>query len=43
MKDVALRERFYVEDLNTPFMTLNGMEQGPAHELLDAETVVVSS
>jgi hypothetical protein len=33
--------RLYIEDLNTRFMTLNGMEQGPAHELLDAEAVVV--
>jgi hypothetical protein len=43
MKDVALRElRLCIEELNTRFMTPNGREQGPAHELLDAETVVVA-
>jgi hypothetical protein len=40
---VAPRElRLYVEDLNMRFMTLNGMEQGPAHEPLDIETVVAA-
>jgi hypothetical protein len=41
MKDVALRDlRLCIEDLNLRFMTLNGTEEGPAHELLDAEAVV---
>jgi hypothetical protein len=44
MKDIALRElRPDFEDQNTRFMTLNAMEQGPAHELLDVETVVAAS
>jgi hypothetical protein len=43
MKNVALRElRLYIEDLNTRFTSLNAMEHGPAHELLDAETVVAA-
>jgi hypothetical protein len=43
MKDVALRElRLCTEGMNTRFMTLSGMEQGPAHELLDAETIVAA-
>jgi hypothetical protein len=43
MKDVALRElRLYIEDLDTRFMTLNGMGQGPAHEPLDAEIVIAA-
>jgi hypothetical protein len=43
MKDVALRElRLHIDHLNTRFMTLNGREQGRAHELLDADTVVVA-
>jgi hypothetical protein len=43
MKGGAFRAwRVYIEDLDTRFMTLNGMEQGPAHELLEADTVVVA-
>jgi hypothetical protein len=43
MKDVVLQElRLYIEDLNTRFTALNAMEQGPAHELLDAEAVVAA-
>jgi hypothetical protein len=42
MKDVLQRElRLYIEDLNTRFTALNAMER-PAHELLDAETVVAA-
>jgi hypothetical protein len=34
--------RLYNEDLSTRFTALNAMEQGPAHELLDVETVVAA-
>jgi hypothetical protein len=38
MKTLALRElRLDFEHHNTRFMTLNGMEQGSAHQLLDVE------
>jgi hypothetical protein len=41
---VALRElRLYVEDQNTGITALNAMEQGPTHELLNAEAIVVAS
>jgi hypothetical protein len=43
MKTVALRElRLYIEDQDTRFMALNAMEQGPAHQLLDVETIVAA-
>jgi hypothetical protein len=31
-----------IDDLNTREMTLNGMGQGPAHELLDAKIVIAA-
>jgi hypothetical protein len=41
--DVALRVLgLYVEDPNRRFVTRSVMEQGPAHELLDAEAVAVA-
>jgi hypothetical protein len=43
MKTLALRElRLDFEDQNTRFMTLNGMEQGSAHQLLDVETIIAA-
>jgi hypothetical protein len=43
MDAVAYRElRLYVEGQNKRIMTLNALEQGPARELLDAETIVVA-
>jgi hypothetical protein len=41
--NAVLRELgLYVEDPNRRFATRSVLEQGPAHELLDAEAVVVS-
>jgi hypothetical protein len=44
MRTVAVRELrlSYVEDLNRRFETRNAMEQGPAHEMLDTDTVVAA-